>query len=100
MPYATAICQDFHDPAEFQSSIFPFEFNLDKAAGRIWYDISKRRCIPERSTSLHGGRDAPTMIGEKTAAHPIYIPVHCPKGKQICKSVYNLPDDTRTLLCP
>ena len=41
-----------------------------------------------------------TTIDEKTAAHPIYILVHCPKGERICKGAYNLRDDTRTLVCP
>jgi hypothetical protein len=41
-----------------------------------------------------------TTIGEETAAHPIYIPVHCPKGERICKGAYILSNDTRTLVCP
>lgn len=61
MPYATVISVKlFHNPAELQGSISPIEFNLDKAAGRIYYDISNHhRCIPERSTSLHGRMYAP-----------------------------------------
>jgi hypothetical protein len=60
MPYATVISVKlFHSPAELQGSISSLEFNLDKAAGWIWHDISKRRCIPERNAYLRGGRYAP-----------------------------------------
>jgi len=41
-----------------------------------------------------------TTVGEKTATHPIYIPVHCLKGERICKGAYTLPYDTKTLVCP
>lgn len=41
-----------------------------------------------------------TTIWEKTMGYLICIPLHYPKGEQIYKSAYNLPDNTRTLVYP
>lgn len=56
----------------------------------------QRRCIPDKSTSIHRRRYAPYHDLREDRGDPICIPVHYLKGERICKGAYNLPDDTRT----
>jgi hypothetical protein len=58
----------------------------------------QRRCIPDKSTSIHRRRYAPYHDLREDRGDPICIPVHYPKGERIYKGAYNLPDDTRTLV--
>src|ERR1700733_6776838 len=59
----------------------------------------QRRCIPERSTSVHGRRYAPHHDLREDRGVPDMYSCPLPEGERIYKGAYNLPDDTRTLVC-
>ena len=74
-------------------SVTQFEFTW--ADGSINYDISNINGNP----FMEGGMAlSPSMAGAD--GYPTCQIVSCPAGVETCSAAYNMPDDTRTMVCP
>ena len=98
MPYETSVSVKlFNDPTQLEGSISQFEFNLDVAAGRIWYDLSNVDAFRAGPPPFMEGGMHLTPHGDTRGN---CRPVYCPKGELICKDAYNQWDDDMTFDCP
>jgi hypothetical protein len=101
IPYDTAVSVKlFHNPIEWLGSVSQLQFDLDKDAGRVWYDIFSGDAFQTDAPPFVEGGVHLTTVGEQNAQDPNCIPVHCAKGEQTCNGAYNRPEGTRTLNCP
>ncbi|KAK7903261.1 hypothetical protein LTR67_001278 [Exophiala xenobiotica] len=70
------------------------QFEFTWANGKIAYDLSNIDGYP---FSAGGMIIVPSMQNDPN--NPTCVPVDCPAGEAICTAAYNLPDDTRTMVC-
>ena len=72
-----------------------FEYTWTPGVGKLNYDISN---IDGNPFSQYGMSLAPSIV--TPAGFPTCVVLDCPAGQARCDAAYNMPDDTRTMVCP
>lgn len=70
------------------------KFEFTWASGKIHYDLSNIDGYP---FAAGGMQVVPSHTNDSD--NPTCVVVDCPAGVAVCTAAYNLPDDTRTMVC-